>query len=73
MNADREDHVRDLRQQIEAGEYEVDPTAVADAIVRRLRDATAPRGGSCANPGPPSPAGRIRTSARIRTARRRRL
>jgi hypothetical protein len=43
MSADREDNVRDLRQQIEAGEYRVDPTAVADAIVRRLRDIAAAR------------------------------
>lgn len=43
MSEDREDNVRDLRQQIEAGEYRVDPTAVADAIVRRLRDVAAAR------------------------------
>ena len=39
MNKDREDKMGELKQQIEAGEYRVDPTAVADAIVRRLRDA----------------------------------
>jgi hypothetical protein len=44
MNNDCEDTVLDLKQRIEAGEYTVDPTAVADAIVRRLRDiATAQR------------------------------
>lgn len=41
MNKDREDKMGELKQQIEAGEYLVDPTAVADAIVRRLRDAAA--------------------------------
>lgn len=39
MNKDREDKMGELKQQIEAGEYSVDPTAVADAIVRRLREA----------------------------------
>ena len=39
MNKDREDKMGELKQRIEAGEYLVDPTAVADAIVRRLRDA----------------------------------
>jgi hypothetical protein len=41
MYKDREDKMGELKQQIEAGEYLVDPTAVADAIVRRLRDAAA--------------------------------
>jgi Anti-sigma-28 factor, FlgM len=44
MNKDREDKMGHLKQQIEAGEYRVDPTAVADAIVRRLRDVAAARG-----------------------------
>ena len=39
MNKDREDKMGEIKQQIEAGEYLVDPTDVADAIVRRLRDA----------------------------------
>jgi hypothetical protein len=38
MYKDREEKMGELKQQIEAGEYRVDPTAVADAIVRRLRD-----------------------------------
>jgi hypothetical protein len=38
MYKDREDKMGELKQQIEAGEYRVDPSAVADAIVRRLRD-----------------------------------
>jgi hypothetical protein len=44
MYTDREDKMGDLKQMIEAGEYRVDPTAVADAIVRRLRDVAAARG-----------------------------
>ena len=43
MYKDREDKMGELKQQIEAGEYLVDPNAVADAIVRRLRDAAAGR------------------------------
>jgi Anti-sigma-28 factor, FlgM len=35
---DREDKVAELKQRIEQGDYVVDPTAVADAIVRRLRE-----------------------------------
>lgn len=33
-----DDRVGDLRDRIARGEYEVDPHAVAEAIVRRLRD-----------------------------------
>jgi anti-sigma28 factor (negative regulator of flagellin synthesis) len=32
----REMKIMDLREQIDRGEYEIDPRAVADAIVRRL-------------------------------------
>ena len=46
MNKDREDKMGELKQQIEAGEYLVDPTAVADAIVRRLRDAATGHAGA---------------------------
>ena len=46
MNKDREDKMGELKQQIEAGEYLVDPTAVADAIVRRLRDAATGHAGT---------------------------
>jgi hypothetical protein len=35
---DREEKVADLKQQIEQGEYRVDPTAVANAIMRRVRE-----------------------------------
>jgi Anti-sigma-28 factor, FlgM len=38
MGEDREKTVAELRQQIEQGEYRVDPTAVANAILRRIRD-----------------------------------
>ena len=48
-----------LKEQIEQGEYEVDPVAVADAMLRRL---TRPRAVAPA----------LRTSARTRTARRQR-
>ena len=37
MSKDCEDRMGEIKQQIEAGAYLVDPTAVADAIVRRLR------------------------------------
>jgi hypothetical protein len=35
---DREVRVEDLKELIEKGEYRVDPTAVADAILQRLRE-----------------------------------
>jgi hypothetical protein len=35
---DREDKVTELKKQIERGEYRVDATAVADAVIRRLRE-----------------------------------
>jgi hypothetical protein len=40
-----EDHekVADMRDQIREGEYRVEPKAVADAILRRLRDLAAAR------------------------------
>jgi hypothetical protein len=37
MNHASEHRLAELKQQIERGEYEVDPQAVADAIVERLR------------------------------------
>jgi hypothetical protein len=36
MDVDREKKVNEITEQIKHGEYRVDPTAVADAIVRRL-------------------------------------
>jgi hypothetical protein len=36
MSADREGKVAEIKQQIEQGRYQVDPGAVADAILRRL-------------------------------------
>jgi Anti-sigma-28 factor, FlgM len=42
MDEDRE-KVADMREQIRQGEYRVEPKAVADAILRRLRDLAAAR------------------------------
>jgi Anti-sigma-28 factor, FlgM len=81
FNDSRADAVRELKRQIEAGEYRIDPAAVADAIVRRLRsvvaDADADAGAGDGSRGPalratPRCSRRLRTNARIRTARRRR-
>jgi Anti-sigma-28 factor, FlgM len=38
MTAEQEAKMAGIKQQIERGEYRVDPRAVADAIVRRLGD-----------------------------------
>jgi hypothetical protein len=38
MKADREGKVVGIKQQIERGDYRVDPRAVAEAILRRLDD-----------------------------------
>lgn len=40
MGAERENKVTRLKTEIAQGTYKVDPTAVADAIVRRLREIT---------------------------------
>jgi Anti-sigma-28 factor, FlgM len=75
MNNDRRNSMQELKRQIEAGEYRIDPAAVADAIVRRLHSADAGAGGRGAEPSPratPRRSRRLRTNARIRTARRRR-
>jgi Anti-sigma-28 factor, FlgM len=47
MNHTSEQRLAELKQLIERGEYEVDPVAVADAIVERLRGlaAVAPHAG----------------------------
>ena len=37
--------MQELRERIERDDYSVDPEKVADAIVRRLMDVAAPRGG----------------------------
>jgi Anti-sigma-28 factor, FlgM len=63
MSADREGKVAGIRQQIECGAYEVDPRAVADAILRRLSQRPAlldadEAYNKCSYPdssGPPSP------------------
>lgn len=52
MYKDREDKMGELKERIEAGEYRVNPTAVADAIVRRLRDAAKGHGGVVRREGP---------------------
>lgn len=45
-NPMEEDHekVADMREKIERGEYRVEPTAVADAILRRLQELAVARG-----------------------------
>ena len=50
MDGDRETIVTEIKERIEKGEYRVDPQAVADAIVRRLREFGATGGPS--NPCP---------------------
>jgi len=37
MDENQESNVRDIQEKVARGEYQVDPTAVADAIVRRVR------------------------------------
>jgi hypothetical protein len=47
MDEDREKKVKQIKEEIEQGTYRVDPKAVADAILRRLRElALASAGGS---------------------------
>ena len=71
MNKDREDKMGELKQQIEAGEYRVDPTAVADAIVRRLREpATGHSPAVRRSDRPSAAAATVRTRARTRRAPR---
>jgi anti-sigma28 factor (negative regulator of flagellin synthesis) len=41
MDADREKTVADIKQRIREGTYEVDPKAVAEAILRRLVEISA--------------------------------
>ena len=36
MEEHREKKLRELRQRVQSGEYVVDPTAVADAVVHRI-------------------------------------
>jgi hypothetical protein len=38
MEADQENRVAEIKEEIELGSYRVDPQAVADAILRRLRE-----------------------------------
>ncbi len=67
MDEDRE-KVANIKARVQHGEYEVDPTAVADALLRRLRElanARAQRFGTIRD-APPN--GGVRADARIRTA-----
>jgi hypothetical protein len=41
MNEVSEQRVAEIKQRIERGEYRVDPQAVADAILQRVRERTA--------------------------------
>jgi anti-sigma28 factor (negative regulator of flagellin synthesis) len=38
MEADREQKVAEIKDKVRRGEYEVDPKAVADAMLRRLTE-----------------------------------
>jgi hypothetical protein len=38
MDLDREKKVSDIKEEIKLGSYTVDPKAVADAIIQRLRE-----------------------------------
>ncbi|MGI8864051.1 MAG: flagellar biosynthesis anti-sigma factor FlgM [Solirubrobacteraceae bacterium] len=60
--------VTDIKQKVQYGEYQVDPTAVADAILRRLCEvarARSERASLHRQSTPPN--GRLRAGARIRT------
>jgi hypothetical protein len=38
LSDDRDVHLAEIQERVGAGEYRVDPSAVADAIVRRLAE-----------------------------------
>jgi hypothetical protein len=60
--------VADIKHKVQYGEYQVDPTAVADAILRRLCEvarARSERGPLRREPMPTN--GSLRAGARIRT------
>jgi hypothetical protein len=61
-----EDHkkVADMSDKIRRGDYRVDPVAVADAILRRLRDVAAARAEQVASGDRPSASDALRLSAR---------
>jgi hypothetical protein len=44
MDEDREEKMVGIKEQIERGDYRVDPAAVADAILRRMRGLERPGG-----------------------------
>lgn len=60
MTGSSEAKLAGIREQVARGDYQVDPKAVADAIVRRLCDGSALSG---------SRAVRLRSGARTRPAR----
>jgi Anti-sigma-28 factor, FlgM len=65
-----EDHekVADMSDKIRRGDYRVDPVAVADAILRRLRDVTAARAEDVGSGERPSAGDALRLSAHNRQA-----
>jgi hypothetical protein len=67
MEKDRE-KVADIRAKVQQGAYEVDPTAVADALLRRLCELARVRAQRFGAAGDAAPNGRLRADARIRTA-----
>lgn len=67
MDQDRE-KVADIKAKVQHGRYEVDPTAVADALLRRLREDAQARA-QWLRPIPDAvPNRRVRVDARIRKA-----
>jgi hypothetical protein len=65
MDAERERKVVKIKDDIEQGSYRVDPTAVADAIVRRIQELAAAGRGNVLQPG-------CRISKRVLVPRQRR-
>jgi hypothetical protein len=57
MRAEREMKVARIKDEIAQGSYRVNPTAVADAIVRRMRERALVTGVPARAPGRPSVAG----------------
>jgi Anti-sigma-28 factor, FlgM len=60
--------VADIKQKVQYGEYQVDPTAVADAILRRLCEVARARSERASLRRELTPSnGRLRAGAHIRT------
>lgn len=64
MNVERQHRVSQLRKLVAAGEYCVDPDAVADAVMRCLNTLDAARGDAPALSSTPHSRGRVRAGAR---------